>query len=104
MGVFDYWPFRSSPSATILLGSVGLAFFGALLVHSILRRDHRSYMPGLLLICAGCGSELVRGLIGSGLSPHPASIGGNWRLLTAAVLIAGAILFERARRRSLSNP
>ena len=97
--LFDYWPFRPDRVTTIVLGSIGVVFFGVLLVHSIRRRDHRGYLPGLVLLCAGCASVLARGLIGHGLSPHPGSIGGVWRLLTAAVLIAGGILFERARGR-----
>ena len=97
--MFDYWPFQPNRVVTILLGSIGCAFFGALLVFSIRRKDHRRYLPGLLLICAGCVSVFVRGLFANGLSAHPASAGGVWRLLTAAVLVAGATLCERAWRR-----
>jgi hypothetical protein len=97
------WPFRPNRAATIVLGCVGVSFFGSLLAFCLRRHDHRDYVPAWLLLTIGSSSVLFRGLFGYRLSPHPASPGGLWRLLTAVVMLAGGFFLERARRRELAR-
>ena len=78
---------------------VGTVFFGALTLHSLIRPDHRSYLPSLLLIDFGIVNSLVRNLFFYDLSAHPATLGGMWRLATGAIVLWGFVLFERTRRR-----
>ena len=94
----EYWPFRSNPSVTIVLGGAGILLFAGFIAYC-LRRNSYDYLPGLILLCVGCASVLLLGLLGASLSSHPATVGGIWRLLNGLLLLAGWILYERARRR-----
>jgi hypothetical protein len=85
----------------VALGIVlaGVVFFGALTLRSLIRPDHRSYLPSLLLIDFGIVNSLVRNLFFYDLSAHPATLGGMWRLATGAIVLWGFVRFERTRRR-----
>src|SRR5947207_6759816 len=100
-GILDYWPFRSSARITLVLASIHLLFFGLILYYW--RRHKRGAVAGLLLIEVGCVSVLLRGLLGSSLSPRPFEAGGIWRLLNGAILLTGGILFERGRRSGIGT-
>ena len=88
------YDWRVSLGITLL----GLAFFGALTIHSFLRPNKRAYLPGLLLIDLGILNSLVRNLFFFHLSAHPLRPGGVWRLATALIIVSGFVLFERAWR------
>src|SRR5262245_32720177 len=85
---------------TVSLGItlLGLAFFGALTILSVLRATNRAYVPGLLLIDLGILNSLVRNLFFFHSSAHPSRPGGVWRLATALLIVSGFVLFERAWR------
>ena len=89
------YDWRISLGVTLL----GLAFFGALTIHSFLRPNKRNYRPGLLLIDIAILNSVVRNLFFFQLSPHPARPGGMWRLATGVILVWGAVLFFRAWQR-----
>jgi hypothetical protein len=63
-----------------------VAFFGALTVQSLVRPNKRSYIPSLLLVDFGILNSLVRNVFFFDLSPHPARLGGMWRLASALVV------------------
>jgi hypothetical protein len=77
---------------------VALAFFGGWTIYSLLRSEKKAYVRGLALVDAGILSSLVRNLFFYDLSAHPARPGGWWRFLTAAVILWGFVLVERAFR------
>lgn len=91
--LFTDWRF------TLGIVLVGLVFFGALTLHSLIRPDYRSYLPSLLLIDFAIVNALVRNLFFYDLSAHPATLGGMWRLATGAIVLWGFVLFERTWRR-----
>jgi len=100
--LLEFSPFRQSQFATVVSGALGLAFFGGVVIYCV-RRNDRDRMPAFLLLSIGSASVILRGLFGAGLSTHPASLGGVWRILNAGVFVAGLILLERSRRRASSE-
>ena len=77
---------------------VGLLFFGGLTICSLLA-NKRAYLPGLLLIDLGILTGLVKDFFFFDLSAHPTTPNGYLRLISAVVLISGAVLLEREWRR-----
>ena len=92
--LLHYWAY----DWRVILGiyTVCVAFFGSLTVHSFLKPNKRTYIPGLLLIDFAILNGVVRNVFFFHLSPHPARPGGVWRLASALVLVWGFVLFSRA--------
>lgn len=95
--------FFLNQSVSLAVSLVGLLFFGGLTVSGLLGSQKRAYLPALVVIDLAIVSSLVRVLFFWHLSPDPGAPGGWWRLITAAVLIWGFVLFERAVRKERRN-
>lgn len=93
MDLLHYYAYDQAVSIGIAL--VGLLFFGALTIDSLVRGKKRVYLPGLLLIDFGILNNLVRNLFFFELSPHPARVGGVWRILTVSIIVWGFVRFFR---------
>jgi hypothetical protein len=91
--LFSDWRF------SLGIALVSVVFFGALTLHSLIRPDHRSYLPSLLLIDFGLVNSLFRKLFFYDLAADPATLGGMWRLATGAIVLWGFVRFERTWRR-----
>jgi hypothetical protein len=78
---------------------VSVVFFGALTLDSLIRPDHRSYFPSLILIDFGLVNSLFRKLFFYDLAADPATRGGMWRLATVAIVVWGFFWFVRTWRR-----
>jgi hypothetical protein len=98
--ILHTWPFKPNQVATIIVGAVGFALFLALIVLALRRGgEDRRYIPGLVLVTVVSLNTLVRGIFFPRLSPSPAGVGGQLRLVNGLLAVIGAILLQREWRK-----